>query len=637
MKDFLDVSSGKKGEYIFASLNKFSAIHKVPFAWVLKMGSVWYRYKKYINDNVDILDSVWKDFDYKVAYDPTTSSTTKNYQICVNDSNNKTSFVLNDTNKINVGFYPELYNNFYKLFTGYDLFKNNDVDDKDVNFYKNNLKIFEEFVLGTLNGPISSYFSFFKIDNDFVNFFSPEDINKSLILPSAGYVPFQQSYYEITTDDSGTIGKDVLVDNNNMYNGTAKLFWDSPNYGWFDNSKVNKPEYDEYIKYIRAGLDDNQVEFDLGSQYSKVEDLFGVFNKEQLDFFENEFLEFCKDDGESKIFLTSNEIDEGYNNFKSLLKKLFILNIGNSISSINISKIQTYEINQTINKFLSINVFLKNGNPKEFNRYSFGIFQNELKLKPENIDKSTYGNYITNTLPTPGITTLEQSKTLNPEAWKALQLNVGFSTIDGIDYGETSTIYDFFIDNNIQFNVTNVESLSKLIKMYATKKYENSNYSATLFSEDLTSLMNLPFIKRNDIENQIKYKLSNNLENQEPISETSISTVNGDAIKLETWELFKSVNDKWVSGIDFSNRLLFDEFLFFDRSNRDIGDELIVDVDTIRKYCIWENGNTSIMSLIRQILSNNRMNFFVMPAYINFYGKPSSRSTNRKPINITKC
>ena len=626
---FLDISSGKKGEYIFASLNKFSAIHKIPFAWVLKMGSVWHRYKKYINDGVDILDSAWKDFDYKMAYDPITSSTTKNYQICINGSDTKTTFVLNGTNNINVGFYPELYNNFYKLFTGYDLFKNNDVNDKDVDFYKNNLKVVNQPVLDTLNGPISSYFSYFKIDNNFVNFFSPEDINKSLILPSAGYVPFQQSYYEVTTDDSGNIGKDVLVDNNGMYNGTAKLFWGSPNYGWFDNTKINKPEYNEYLKYIRPGSDDNQVEFDLGSQYSKIEDLFGVFNKEQLDFFENEFLEFCKDDGESKIYLKSDEIDDSYGNFKSLLRKLFILDIGDSLSARNISDIQTNEINQTITKFLNINVYLKNGNPKEFDRYSFGIFQNELKLKPENIDKSTYGAYITNTLPTSGGITLEQSKVQNPDAWKALQTNVGFSTIDGISYGETSTIYDFFIDNDIQFNVTNIESLSKLIKMYATKKYENSNYNATLFGEDLTTLMNLPFTKRNDIENQIKFRLSNGLENQEPITETSFNTVNGDAIKLETWELFKSVNDKWVSGIDFSNRLLFDEFLFFDRSNRDIGDELIVNVDTIRKYCIWENGNTSIMSLIRQILSNNRMNFFVMPAYINFYGKPSSRSTNR--------
>jgi hypothetical protein len=35
------------------------------------------------------------------------------------------------------------------------------------------------------------------------------------------------------------------------------------------------------------------------------------------------------------------------------------------------------------------------------------------------------------------------------------------------------------------------------------------------------------------------------------------------------------------------------------------------------------------MSLVRQIIADNRMNFFVMPAYINFYGKSSLRTNDR--------
>ena len=137
--------------------------------------------------------------------------------------------------------------------------------------------------------------------------------------------------------------------------------------------------------------------------------------------------------------------------------------------------------------------------------------------------------------------------------------------------------------------------------------------------------------KRSSIEKQIvRGKLALNLTNQNPEdSEETPSSVEADTIKLDTWELFKAINDKWVSGIDFNERLLFDEFLFFDRANRDIGDELILNVDTIRKYCSWSNSNVSVMSLLRQLMANNRMNFFVMPAYINFYGKPSRRATTR--------
>lgn len=627
----LNKNTGNKGDYIFAGLNKFAAIHKLPYAWILKMGSVWYRYKNYVENQVDILDSVWKDFDYKTAYDPITSAITKEYQVVVNAGSDKTTFRLDDVNNIKTGFYPKLYNSFYKLFTGYELFPDDNVNDKDVDFYKNNLKIYNQPSINTLNGPIVPYFSYFKIDNEYVRYFTPEDINKSLILPSAGHTPFQQSYYEINGSDVGTVNKSDLIDSNQMYNGSAKFLWDSPNYGWFDNTQVRKPEYNEYLKYVRPGEKDSQVEFDISETYSKIEDLFGVFTKEQLDSFESEFLEFCKEEGESQVFFDSNQIDITYGSFKQLLKKLFVLEINDSVSAKEIGSIQNRNLTEILDKFLSIEVYLKNGNPKQYDRYNFGIFQTNQTIKPENTTTSIYGEYVLNSLPTAGTTTVEQSKTANPEAWKALETYVGFSSISGISYQDNSTIYDFFKDNNIEFNVQNVISLNKLIKMYATQKYLNNAYTSAQFQSDLTSLFGLALSKRNDIENQIiRGKLPNNLEKQTQVDENlTPNKIEGDTIKLDTWELFKSINDKWVAGIDFENKLLFDEFLFLDRSNRDIGDELIINVDTIRKYCVWENSNTSVMSLIRQILSNNRMNFFVMPAYINFYGKPTSRTSSR--------
>jgi diguanylate cyclase (GGDEF)-like protein len=49
--------SGKTSEldYIASCFKKFGAIHKMPYAWVLKMGSSWHRYKKYKESNIDIL------------------------------------------------------------------------------------------------------------------------------------------------------------------------------------------------------------------------------------------------------------------------------------------------------------------------------------------------------------------------------------------------------------------------------------------------------------------------------------------------------------------------------------------------------------------------------------------------------
>jgi hypothetical protein len=80
---YTDSTNGTQSDYIFANLNKFSAIHELPYAWILKMGSVWYRYKKYVETSgtTDILTSIWKDFDYKTNYDPITSNPKKTYKI----------------------------------------------------------------------------------------------------------------------------------------------------------------------------------------------------------------------------------------------------------------------------------------------------------------------------------------------------------------------------------------------------------------------------------------------------------------------------------------------------------------------------------------------------------------------------
>ena len=56
-------------DYISSCFKKFGAIHKMPYAWVLKMGSLWYRYKTYKTTGIDFLETAWQNFDYKVNFD----------------------------------------------------------------------------------------------------------------------------------------------------------------------------------------------------------------------------------------------------------------------------------------------------------------------------------------------------------------------------------------------------------------------------------------------------------------------------------------------------------------------------------------------------------------------------------------
>ncbi|MFM7983079.1 MAG: hypothetical protein ACKPKO_27530, partial [Candidatus Fonsibacter sp.] len=86
LKSLVD-SDVKTSGYIFAGLKKFAAIHKLPYAFILKIGSIWYRYKTYIQTNTDILSNSWKNFDYVENFDPDTKDINKIYQINKGDIN----------------------------------------------------------------------------------------------------------------------------------------------------------------------------------------------------------------------------------------------------------------------------------------------------------------------------------------------------------------------------------------------------------------------------------------------------------------------------------------------------------------------------------------------------------------------
>ena len=97
----------------------------MPYAWVLKMGSLWYRYKTYKTTGIDFLETAWENFDYKVNFDPVTSSDTKTYTFQFDGE--KQIRLQNNTNvtnsQIQIGFYPKVINDFNVFYNGYDLYR----------------------------------------------------------------------------------------------------------------------------------------------------------------------------------------------------------------------------------------------------------------------------------------------------------------------------------------------------------------------------------------------------------------------------------------------------------------------------------------------------------------------------------
>ena len=141
-----------------------------------------------------------------------------------------------------------------------------------------------------------------------------------------------------------------------------------------------------------------------------------------------------------------------------------------------------------------------------------------------------------------------------------------------------STVFSFFRDNKIKFTQENIIELSPLIKMYATQKNENPNLTPLLFKSSLTTLLNEQKILQKSMVNRTLQYLRNNLP--DTTSKKSTRTpYSGNILKLNQYSAFKTFNDKWVAGSDFKDKVFFEDFLFQDRANSDIGDELTISTD----------------------------------------------------------
>jgi hypothetical protein len=148
-------------DYMFASLKKFGAIHKLPYAWILKIGSVWHRYKFFKENGVDILSSVWRDFDYVNNFDPVTNNINKEYNVTVNGQPEKIRLDFGTTSSATVqsGFYPNLINKFNIFYNDTNLYAG--YTDSDIQKSLNNgLKIYN-FPQSNINNSVINNVTYF--------------------------------------------------------------------------------------------------------------------------------------------------------------------------------------------------------------------------------------------------------------------------------------------------------------------------------------------------------------------------------------------------------------------------------------------------------------------------------------------
>ena len=656
-------------DYFFASLKKFGAIHKLPYAWLLKVGSLWHRYKTYKETNIDFVNDVWGKFDYVRNYDPKTTNTQKIYTYRTSDgsiNNIQMESVAGNSISMNVGFYPKLINDFNTFYNGYDLFK--DYSSSEVQNAVNNGMMIYNYPESNLNN-ISQGSSLLTLKTSSVIIPSNIQINVTEQDCKPPIVEVYENNYivpswgtnlnrikdalctQIETDNPKVISGYSITSNSSVFNGSVRTVWGDSNYGYFDSTVIKKPEPDSYINKVRPNANDN-VPFELlpDDTYTKIDDLLAVFDKDTLDLFENEFLNWSKpitdigvdkekQYGVGEIASNPNEIFRNFQMFFRQCMKVSRKKQDDTESNYfnNIISEQFNSFNSNVRKFLEYDVIFRFGNPLNYDKRVFESFVSYGTNPPKVVDPINFEPYVVGSLPTKGGSiTLEQSKQKYPKEWVVLETNVGFSTIDKLKYtNEGSYITDFFVDNNIKFTENNIVILSQIIKIYATQKLENENITNPEFKSKLNDFNSKTSDKFGLFLDGVIKKAQAKIPNYSQVSESTInSIVDGQQSKVVEYEMFKAINDKWIAGGDYKNKTLFEDILFLDRASRNIGDTLLVDIFDLQKTLDQSaiNMKMSVYTYIAGILINNNFNIMNLPAYVNFYNVQNMDGTNlRKP------
>jgi hypothetical protein len=192
-------------------------------------------------------------------------------------------------------------------------------------------------------------------------------------------IPSQGSFINQTLNEcfsgSGINSKMVneVKGNSAMYDGSVRLFWVAPNYGYFDTSKLIKSTPTQYLKQVFSGNSD-QENFSINgkpSDYSEISEMFSVFEKSVLDLFEVEFLNFSKsvyDYNPEENNVNTLPKDKSFKNFQMLFRDLMKIPVVNGVN--NNAKVDYAQQQQLVNFTNKINNFLIRWSSSRSKKYS---------------------------------------------------------------------------------------------------------------------------------------------------------------------------------------------------------------------------------------------------------------------------
>jgi hypothetical protein len=579
----------------------------IPYHLILKWGSIYHRYKKYLTEKdnlgnpIDILgpNSTTGQSGFLTRGSISNSITGITTGFTTTTISGSTFFdndlgvtynTINYSGNNDVGIHPYYDNLFYNIVN-------------DIDFYNNTSTGYTESINeGTLKLKSDSVTNTIKTLNYWTQYVDDSYKLKTktlTLLPSAG------GNGRIGLIDSPTVvggftnsSNSFTVEEQNHF----RIIWDDDS---LNNSFSGQP--------FSSPLDYNKTitgDYGIGDNYKKAMDLIATFSPLILDEFENYFLNFASE----KINLNvSNKPFENtvYSNFQDLLKEIVTVDKDSSVQNdlsvqINYIKTKQAEKLKTITKkILSVDNLIKItiGNPKEFDPHVLIGFigkdkNNTFSVRP--YDSATF----------------DKDK---------MNLYLGPEPID-------NCYKDFFTDNNIEFSNENLQIFRPLIYIYAGYKKVGSSLNFKDYLNENIFTGTTAFNKRFDtfMETLIPLFVGFKVEEDQNRIEF-FDGYNNKPLKVELYNFFKSMNDKWIAGNSIGQKSLLEEFLFLDKANKDIGDEFYFDITRLKSLGDPKNSKISLFSAISTLLSGTGFDLRALPAYVNFYGTNFSNTPKVTP------
>lgn len=604
---------GNDSTLVSTVFREIAATHYIPYHMMLKWGAIYHRYKKFLTENIDIISNVTDAIDGGLFFDNNDGITYNT----IPDTQTGIVKTVSRINEIDIGFHPYYSTIFYQIVNGFG--------------YYNTSSAASSYSEMISSGVTHLYYQETNNGNLWTSFVDDSKFRPTLISTSQlENISREQAYelqenYTYTLLPSNGYNTEVINSFSLSEQENFRILWNIGTPSISDTAYTTQtfPSYDQYFISAEAAK-----EYSLGTNYRKVIDLIATFKPDILEAFELAFIDFASE----KLVEDSsyNPYNMKYNKFQDLLKKIVTVkkNDNDAIEVSNAETITTIKGRQSTilsdltSELLSNDNLIKLtlGNPREVDNYILGGFTN-IDVKHFSINPFDMSGYLANLA--------------------KVELYLG-DDMDGY-------YSDFFITNNIEASEENIKQFRPLIYMFAGKRA--SDGGATLTKTEFVEYLKDNVVEPSPISIGSDYVVSSPPERLKifldqlisKIQETNFKTetdieksyirrgYKDDPIKLETYNYFKSFNDKWSAGNSIGQRTLMEEFLFLDKANKDIGSSVFLNMEKLLRLEDKNNAKINLYSAISLLIQDTGFDIRALPAYVNFYGNNFSNTTRIMP------